>query len=216
MALGRVGLQSTISGSDPGPSFSNQGEQIINPLLPDLALASGAGQLLIGCQAAAGVAPGTSPTTTTPAFTVWYGANTNFQIYIVDYWAAYVSGTIGAGHVMFGMVASAAAPTGGTAITAYTTNSISSSTSVSMGTGHTTTAMSATTDRFPVMDLAATLATAPAAGVGSPFNFVRAPVGVWLPPGIAGCFYGVAAGGSTPLIRAAVRVMVRPTTALPS
>lgn len=200
---------------DVQPSVGPNGDQYFSSLLPDLATAAACGMLITATQAAAGVAPGTLATTSTPAFTIWWTAANIQAVYIVDVSAGYVSGTIGAGHIMFGEVAATSAPTGGTAITAYNAKTGQSDSRVSCGTGHTTTAMSASTDRFPVLNLYATLATAPAASIGPGIDSCfRQPVNRWLPANTAGCFYGVSAAGSSPLIRMSVRAII--VTTLPS
>jgi len=216
MAAPRGGTVPLPSGSiDGAPALGPNSDAYVSSFLPELATIGAVGSLVTATQAAAGVAPGTSGTTTTPAFTVWWTSSNVQAVYIVDVSAGYVSGTIGAGHIMFGEVAATSAPTGGTAITGYNAKTGQSDSRVSFGTGHTTTAMSASTDRFPVLNLYATLATAPSASVGPGIDSCfRMPVNRWLPANTAGCFYGVSAGGSSPLIRMSVRVIV--VTTLPT
>lgn len=216
--LAQSDFSATTSGNNNATDLrvGRMGELLVNVALPSLAEMSRKGWLWTATQAAAGVAPGTSATTTTPAFTIWRAATTASRLLLISYDAAYVSGTIGAGHIMFGTVASAAAPTGGTAITTRCTNGDTGTALAVCGTGHTTTAMSASTDRFPVLNLFATLATAPAAGVGSGVdNSMSGNVrGYWLPDGMVGCFYGVAAAGSSPLVRASLLFCEYPISAL--
>lgn len=211
----KTGAVPGSTGGQPATlALGRQGETWVNPVLPPLAEAARNGWLYTASQAAAGVAPGTSATTTTPAFTLYMSANTSSWLYIVDVSAGYVSGTLGAGHIMFGTVASASTPTGGTAITAFNAKG-SGSAVTACGTGHTTTAMSASTDRFPVLNINATLATAPAAGIGTGIDgVVRTPVDQWVPAGTVACFYGVTAAGTSPLIRMCVRFIEYPISAL--
>lgn len=206
-----------VSGTGNVADFAmmRMSELAVNIGLPLGADVDRKGWCFTASQAAAGVAPGTSATTTTPNFTIWYPTGGSVRVYLVDAVYVYVSGTIGAGHIYYGETASTAAPTGGTAISSFCTDGTTAVPgSIVCGTGHTTTAMGAGSDRASVVDLAATLATAPAAGIGSPTNIIYGRIGRWLPPGIAGCMFGVTAAGSSPLLRATLRFIAYPISSL--
>jgi hypothetical protein len=68
------------------------------------------------CTAAAGVAPGTAMGTA-PPLAIWNPPGSKSRIILVSSRLGYISGTLGAGTVVYGAVAQAAAPTGGTDIT---------------------------------------------------------------------------------------------------
>lgn len=202
-------------------SIGPRGELLTAALLPELAYAAGMGIVYSFSQVIAGVAPGTSGTTTTPNLTIYNGATATAatKVLLIDLSVGYVSGTIGAGHLGGGLIASAAAPTGGTNIVTYPmgpTAATGASVTTSVGTGHTVTALSATSDREVLVDLAATLATAPAAGVGGPAVAVRVPIMRWIPPAFAYAVAGVTAAGSTPLLRISGRFMEYPSTFAPA
>jgi hypothetical protein len=182
-------------------SLDISGAALESPWLPDLAALGLYGRAFSASQAIAGVAPGTSGTTTTPAFTVY---NATKPIYLIDLTVVYVSGTIGAGSISFARQIMAAAPTGGTAITAYALNG-AGTTNTLCGTGHTVTAIAAAADRYPLLDLGATLATAAAAGVGAWAGVYRVPINAWLAATEVGMIYGITAAGSSPLVRMSVR-----------
>lgn len=216
-----VGTHSVgAAGTTPATmSVGPRGELITAPLLPDVLYAAGMGIVYTFSQVIAGVAPGTSGTTTTPNLTVYNGyAATVKQVALLDLTLAYVSGTIGAGNIGGGLIASAAAPSGGTAIVNYPTGTAATGadSSVSVGTGHTVTALSATSDREVLFDLCATLATAPAAGIGGPGSVVTRVINRWIPSGYAYAVAGVTAAGSSPLLRISGRFLVYPSTSAPS
>ena len=196
MPVGAPHLVTAGSSGDNAAAGLN-GDVLESPWYPDLAALGLYGRVFTASQAIAGVAPGTSGTTTTPALTVY---NATKPIYLAFVKLVYVSGTIGAGSISFARQIMAAAPTGGTAITPYATNGAGTTNTV-CGTGHTVTAIAAAADRYPLIDLPATLATAAAAGVGAWAQSIIAPVHAWLAATEVGMIYGIAAGGSTPLVR---------------
>lgn len=201
MAEPKGGFHSVPNGTDNASvSLGRGGEMLTSPYLHDLAELARLGHLFSASHAIAGVAPGTSGTTTTPAFTIY---NAVKPIYLVDLTVVYVSGTIGAGSISFARQ-TGSTPSGGTAITAFALNGTGTTQTV-CGTGHTVTAIAAGADRYPLMDLAATLATAPAAGVGTAFAVPRVPINAWLAAGEIGMIYGISAAGSSPLVRMSVR-----------
>lgn len=221
MADPQAGLhQSALGGSTTGPAIGPMSEYLTAPVLPDLAYAAAKGWVFSASQAIAGVAPGTSGTTTTPSLTIYNGDSTSsptVKVILLDWAAAYVSGTIGAGFIGGSLGTSASTPTGGTAITSYPLNGATSAFSfIACGTGHTVTALAAGTDREVVCDLAATLATAPAAGVGTAVSFTRVPLMRVIPAGSFYAFAGVTAAGSSPLLRQTIRYLVYPLPVSPS
>lgn len=214
------GLHAIGFGADSQPALDPLGAAYTASLLPDLAYASMKGLIFSASQAIAGVAPGTSGTTTTPALTIYNGDNAGsptIKLLLIDWTAGYVSGTIGAGFIGGSLGTSAAAPTGGTSITSYPLNGATGASAlVSVGTGHTVTALAAATDREVVCSLAATLATAPAAGIGDPFNTFTKVLMRVIPAGSFYAFAGVTAAGSSPLIRQTIRYAVLPYTNSPA
>lgn len=203
----------------PQASIGPRGELLTAALIPDMAYAAGMGIVYSFSQVIAGVAPGTSGTTTTPNLTIYNGAAATLkQVLLVDLYMAYVSGTIGAGHIGGGLIASAAAPSGGTAIVTYPmgTAATGASATTSVGTGHTVTALSATSDREVLFDLQANLATAAAAGVGSSSSVIQRTIMRWIPSGFAYAVAGVTAAGSSPLLRISGRFIEYPSTFAPA
>jgi hypothetical protein len=87
-------------------------------MLPKEFQRASARNIFAACTPVAGVAPGTV-LSTTPPFTLWNPPNTGRQIQLVPIEAllGFVSGTLGAGSVVYGVVAQPTQPTGGTVLT---------------------------------------------------------------------------------------------------
>jgi hypothetical protein len=157
--------------------------------------AAARGNLFIASIGAAGVAPGTA-LSTSPAFTLWNPSNSGVLVSILQVFVGYVSGTLGAGSFVHAQNASqVAAPTGGTELTPVCALLNNTRGSARAFTGSTISATS--TLLRPSISVGAALASS----VAFPsVAYDEVGGGIVIPAGVAYCYQGIAAGGSTPLV----------------
>ena len=155
------------------------------------------GRMFVVTTAVAGVAPGTALSTTPPmALHNLAAGSPAVDLSIIQVTIGYVSGTLGAGTLVYAQVSDAAAPAGGTVLTPIKT--YLGQTENSTATGHQGSTVDATpTIIRPAFVFGAFLATT-AAIVAPLVDDVDGSIIV--PPGETFVVEGVAAGGATPLI----------------
>jgi len=150
--------------------------------------------------AVAGVAPGTA-LSTTPPLALWNSPGSQVNLCVLWSQLGYVSGTIGAGTVVYAYVLQqTTTPTTGTEL-ATVCNNLSAARSrgrVFQG----STLASTPLILYPAHTLQPTLATAPAAGGFAPAAVSKDEVagGIVVPPGAVLVMQGVAAAGTAPLV----------------
>jgi hypothetical protein len=113
---GRVGVQTLQDGAQQPPRIGHAGEIIVDDVHGRNYESVYRGGVFVASTAVAGVAPGTALSTTPPFILYNPTANTK-NLAIRKTSVGYVSGTLGAGTIVYATSAQAAAPTGGTAIT---------------------------------------------------------------------------------------------------
>jgi hypothetical protein len=156
--------------------------------------AANRGNIMIASQAVGGVAPGTA-LSTTPSLCLWNPVGSGVNLNIIATSVGYVSGTLGAGSIVYAQVTSqATAPSSGTEITPVCTKIGAGKGSGRAFTGST---VSATPTLIQaVYDMGAFLAST-AVPVAPVVHQVDGYISIQ--PGNCFVMHGVAAGGSTPL-----------------
>ncbi len=152
------------------------------------------GKVYVASTQAAGVAPGTA-LGTAPPLCIWNPPDSQVIAAVLTASIGYVSGTLGAGNVVWAYCTQAADPTGGTALAPKGTNLSNSSGGVKAfqssttgtllileGTGWTLGAALATTATFPAQ------------------NALVVNGKICVPPGKLLALQGIAAAGTTPLV----------------
>lgn len=153
------------------------------------------GAIMYGCNAVAGVAPGTAPSTT-PPLTLWNPPASGKNLSITKVSVGYVSGTLGAGNIIIGAIPSQTTiPSGGTEITPQCSLVGAPRGVGRVFTGSTVTAAPA--PLRPVFNMGAFLATQAMAPQDCD---VLIDGGIIVPPGAAVALQGVAAAGTSPLV----------------
>jgi hypothetical protein len=194
-AHGKIGPASAGDGVYNALRQGKQGELITSQAHGKYHEAASRGKLFSASIGVAGVAPGTA-LSTTPAFTLYNPTNSGVILSLKKILVGYVSGTLGAGSLVHAQNASqVAAPTGGTELTP-----VCALLNGSRGTGKAftgSTISAASTLIRPSINLGAFLASeASVPGVlqddldGS----------IIVPAGVAYCYQGIAAAGTTPLL----------------
>lgn len=154
------------------------------------------GQLFTACIAAAGVAPGTA-LGTAPPFTLWNPPNSGKNLVLTKSLLGYISGTLGAGTIVYAQCPQLTAPSSGTALTP-TSNQIGNLVTA-VGKPYTGSTVQATqTIVRPAFILDASLATTAITPIPAPTDLADGDM--ILIPGNALSLQGIAAGGSTPLV----------------
>jgi len=116
---GKVGPQALSDGSRAQARLMTTGELAASQVHARYWEAVRRGTVYSGCTGAAGVAPGTA-LSTTPPFTLYNPKTSGKHLTVLMALMGYISGTLGAGTVVYAVNTdpTAAAPTGGTALTA--------------------------------------------------------------------------------------------------
>lgn len=157
-------------------------------------------QLFSAGTLSAGVAPGTA-LSAAPPMALWNPPGSGVTLSVLRAALGYVSGTLGAGTVVWGNTpAQVTTPTGGAELT---TQSLSLSAARARGRAwQGSTLVAAPTMMFPAFTIQPTLATAPAAGGPTPAAAAVDDVAglISVPPGAVLALQGVAAAGTTPLV----------------
>lgn len=154
------------------------------------------GQLFTVSTPVTGVAPGTA-LSTTPPLCIWNPLGSGVYVVLTESYLAYISGTLGAGAIVYGTVAlQATAPTGGTVLTtvcANVGNAKKSAASAYQG----STVASTPVLLKPAFTMGAALATTPAFQL-----LAKDPIegAIVVSPASALVIQGVAAAGTTPLV----------------
>lgn len=154
--------------------------------------------LISVCTAAGGVAPGTVMGAT-PPLTVWNPLGSKLRLILVRGEYGYISGTLGAGTIVYGAIAQAAAPTigGGSDITAQIVSGI-------FGTAAAANAVAAGVKAYQGATLSGTPAIIKpaiilnASPVAAQPGFEEGMIGIT--PGNALSMQGIAAAGTSPLV----------------
>ncbi len=157
--------------------------------------AASRGKLYSACIGAAGVAPGTA-LSTAPAMTIYNPSNSGILVAIKKVSVGYLSGTLGAGMFVHSQNASqVAAPTSGTELVPVCALLNGSRGTAKAFTGSTISATS--TIVRPSISVGAFLATE-----ASVPGYLSDEVdgSIVIPAGVAYCYQGIMAGGSTPLV----------------
>jgi hypothetical protein len=140
------------------------------------------------------VAPGTA-LSTTPPLALWNPPGNRFEFLIKRLEVALVSGTLGAGHLMYATAAQPAAPTTGTPLTASIRGQ-------RLGTPLAPAVVNASTAQaFQGSTIVAPAAHRPAQNIGSPDIPPAEDLGFSLLPGQVLSIEEVGAAGSSPLVR---------------
>jgi hypothetical protein len=152
------------------------------------------GVVMIASTAVAGVAPGTA-LSTTPPMCLWNPPSSGRSLSVIKSSLGYVSGTLGAGTVVYAQYPQATVPTTGTELVP-----VNGLLSFPRGVGRAfqgSTLAGTPTIIGPAYELGAALATT-ATFQTNAFDLLDGVIEV--PPGNALCLQGVAAAGSTPLV----------------
>lgn len=118
--FGRVGKQYVSDGTHAELRMGTQADLIIAAGKGKYAEAAQRGELFVVSTGVAGVAPGTA-LSTTPPMAIHNPSGSSVLISILRVALGYVSGTLGAGSLVYAEVTDAANPTGGTTLTADST-----------------------------------------------------------------------------------------------
>jgi hypothetical protein len=115
---GRIGEKSSAEGAQETIRLSRLTEVVLTQAHGKYYEAARLGKLFVACTAAAGVAPGTA-LSTTPPLTLYNPSNSGKLLVPIKGAVGYVSGTLGAGTVVYGVnpTTSQAAPSSGTELT---------------------------------------------------------------------------------------------------
>lgn len=195
LAEGRVGLISAADAAKEPLRLDKTGAVVVSQGHPSNWEMASRGKLFIVSTAVAGVAPGTA-LSTTPPMCLWNPNNSGKDLCIEATHLGYVSGTLGAGSVVYAQVAvQATAPTGGTELTP-----ISTKLGAVRGTGRAfqaSTVVSTPTIVRPAYIIGAFLATTALIP-----GLLRDDVdgAIVVPPATAFVIQGVAAAGTSPLV----------------
>jgi len=155
---------------------------------------SSRGNIMIASQAVAGVAPGTA-LSTTPSLCIWNPVGSGLNLNIIATSVGYVSGTLGAGSIVYAQVTSqAAAPTSGTELTPVCTK-------IGAGKGSGRAFTGSTVSSTPTIIKAAYVMGAFVGGANNaPATAVDNIDGsICVQPGNCFVMHGVAGAGSSPL-----------------
>jgi hypothetical protein len=170
-------------------------ESVLNSVLyPEHYVSASKGNIGIVSNAAAGVAPGTV-LSTAPPITLHNPASSGVNLAIIRTSMGYVSGTLGAGTIVYAYAAQPAAPTGGTGLTELS-GLIGGTAPV--GTAYTGSTIAATAAIIrPAFILGASLAST----AYPPDKLVDEVNGsIVIPSGYVFCMEGIAAAGTSPLV----------------
>lgn len=179
-----------------GGRAGTTGEIVVGHAHGRYAEASCRGNVILGSTAAAGVAPGTA-LSTTPPLCLWNPLNSTVMLSVLKASLGYVSGTLGAGTIVYAYVTGqTAVPTGGTELQPnnglvspiagagrlFQGSTVSATPTILYGTGWSLTA------------LAAASAVTPALLQDEPSGLLC------VPPATALVLQGIAAAGTSPLV----------------
>lgn len=172
------------------------GEQIVADARGRFHEAASRGTLFHASTAVAGVAPGTA-LSTTPPMALWNPINSGKLLSIQQVFLGYVSGTLGGGSMVHGLViGQTTLPTGGAELTPQCglLANVRGVARAFQG----STLIAAPTILKPSFVLGAGLATTAALPTAPAYDEVDGAIVV--PPGAVWAFQGVAAAGTTPLV----------------
>jgi hypothetical protein len=114
---GRPGQVVIADGSLGVAGFNRLGGLLIQPVHGPYAEAAKRGRIMEACTPVAGVAPGTA-LSTTPPMALWNPPSSGVELYVKKSYLGFISGTLGAGTVVYAVVTSqTTVPTGGTELT---------------------------------------------------------------------------------------------------
>lgn len=194
--LGDVGPQTLGDGVSAPFRLGRTGETIVQELHGRYYEAVKRGNVYVASTGAAGVAPGTA-LSTTPPLTIYNPAGTGVDLVVMQSWLAYISGTLGAGALVWGVNNNPvqAAPTGGTTLTPI--NALISS-NLGKGKAYQGSTLAAAPTIFrPFCSLGASLATTAV----QPWQVYEPTDGaIVIPQGCSASLQAIAAAGTSPLV----------------
>jgi hypothetical protein len=146
------------------------------------------------CTAVAGVAPGTA-LSTTPPFALWNPPNSGVNLYILKTSLGYVSGTLGAGSLLYAQVTlQTTVPSTGTELVPVNTN-------LGRARGQGRAFQGSTLASTPTIIRAAFTLGAFVGGANPPVPVADVIDGAFcVPPGAVFCMQGLAGAGTSPLV----------------
>ena len=195
LSEGRTGLISAADGSVNPLRLDKTGALVVATAHPLYSEAANRSRVFVASTAVAGVAPGTA-LSTTPPMALLNPLNSGKDVLVIATALGYVSGTLGAGTIVYAYVSpQATIPTGGTELTP-----VCSRLSASRGVGRAfqgSTLASTPLILEPVYTIGAMLATT----AWAPVLIQDLVDGSYVvPPATCFVIQGVAAAGSTPLV----------------
>lgn len=194
----RVGVLAGATGAKMPFRASQEGALVVCDVGSRFAEASSRDQVFTACNAVAGVAPGTV-LSTTPPFCLYNPVNSGKYLEIIRSGCGYVSGTLGAGSIVYavGSAAQSADPTGGTALVPLS-GRIGGSDGLTVAKAFTGSTVAATPKILrPAFVMGAALASSVAF-----LSLASDPINgeILVAPGNFVCLQGLAAAGTTPLV----------------
>jgi hypothetical protein len=192
---GKVGPIYAQDGTTADPRLTRDGGATVQDLHGHFYESAYRGALFTACNAVAGVAPGTA-LGTAPPLTLWNPPNSGKNLVVLKATAGYVSGTLGAGVIVYAQNPQLTLPSSGTQLTAISSQIGNGATAACKPNTGSTVAATQTIVR-PAWSLGASLATT----AGDPWALVDIPDGEFIIlPGNAFSLSGITAAGSTPLM----------------
>jgi hypothetical protein len=191
----RVGAIFNSIGSASDLRSGQNGDLIVAQGKGDFSEASERGQVFMASTGAAGVAPGTA-LGTAPPIAIWNPSGSGVLVSILRIRIGYVSGTLGAGEIVWARNAQTAAPTGGTELTTVCARVGNNAGNARAFQGSTISA-TATIMRPTGISMGAALASS----VDFP-NFAGEDIDgcIAVPENQLVCLQGIAAAGTSPLL----------------
>jgi len=196
IAEGRIGVQLGSDGVVQPARIGRTGEIIVGSAHGDFYEAVARQSVFTFSNAVAGVAPGTV-LSTTPPLALWNPPGSGVNLALVKATMSYVSGTMGAGSIVFALVAQQATqPSGGTQLTGQ--SNLIGSTKTPIGKGFTGSTLASTPLILrPWGSFGPYLATSVLSE--RTFETINDGAMVVTPGGVL-CVQGVATAGTTPLV----------------
>lgn len=193
---GKIGPVYGQDGTTQDPRMTKQGAVGVSDMHAHYYEQNYRGLLFTACIAAAGVAPGTA-LGTAPPLTLWNPPNSGKNLVVTKSVLGYISGTLGAGTVVYAQCPQLTAPSSGTALTPI--SNLIGNLARAVGAAYTGSTVQATqTIVRPAFVLDANLATTAVTPVAAPLDLADGDLIVI--PGNALSLQGIAAAGSTPLV----------------
>lgn len=191
----KAGLNTMADGAVSTARASRTGCQVITNGHGSFTEAASRGMIMEACNAVAGVAPGTA-LSTTPPLTLWNPPSSGKNLAILKSYMGFISGTLGAGSLVYAVVPSqVTVPSGGAELTPQCSN-------IGFPRGVGRVFSGSTLSAVPTI-------MRPAFILGAFVNTTAVPPdpaldlvdgAIVIPPGAALCLQGIAAAGTSPLV----------------